>query len=148
MPPDRDPYYILGIDEAASDADVRAAYRRAARSNHPDLNPHDPLAGERMRIVQQAYEILGDPARRASYRRPGSGTAPPGAASVAATGAAPAADARQGTAVAEYPERRAPGQRTDLSPEVAEVFIALGTLARRARVRSRVRQLVRYLERL
>ncbi len=139
MPPDRDPYYILGIDEAASDADVRAAYRRAARSNHPDLNPHDPLAGERMRIVQQAYEILGDPARRASYRRPGSRTAPPGAAPT---------NAQQGTAVAEYPERRAPGQRTDLSPEVAEVFIALGTLARRARVRSRVRQLVRYLERL
>lgn len=143
MPPDRDPYYVLGIDETASDVEVRAAYRRAARSNHPDLNPHDPLAGERMRIVQQAYEILGDPARRASYRRPGAGpTAPPRAAPVAAT------HGQQGRAVGEYPGRRAPGQRTDLSPEVAEVFIALGSLARRAKVQSRVRQFVRYLERL
>ena len=132
MPPVRDPYHVLGIDETATDAEVRAAYRRAARSNHPDMNPHDPLAGERMRIVQQAYEILGDPARRAAYRRPGSlGTAPSDA----------------GAAVAQHRERRAPGQRTDLSPEVAEVFIALGTLARRAKVQSRVRQLIRYLER-
>ena len=133
MPPARDPYYVLGIDETATDAEVRAAYRRAARSNHPDMNPHDPLAGERMRIVQQAYEILGDPARRAAYRRPGSsGTAPRNARA----------------AVVQHPERRAPGQRTDLSPEVAEVFIAFGTLARRAKVQSRVRQLIRYLERL
>lgn len=143
MPTDRDPYYILGIDETASDVEVRAAYRRAARSNHPDLNPHDPLAGERMRIVQHAYEILGDPARRATYRRPGSVvTAPAGTASESAT------HGQHGTAVGEYPGRRAPGQRTDLSPEVAEVFIALGSLARRARIESRVRRLIRYLERL
>ena len=145
MPPDRDPYYVLGIDEAASDAEVRAAYRRAARSNHPDLNPDDPLAGERMRIVQQAYEILGDPDRRAAYRRPGSrsATAPPDAV----TGVAGDSQ-RGGTAVAVHPERRAPGQRTDLSPEVAEVFIALGALARRAKVQSRFRRLIRYLEKL
>ena len=133
MPPERDPYHVLGVDEAATDAEVRAAYRRAARSNHPDMNPHDPLAGERMRIVQQAYEILGDPTRRAAYRRPGSSGAPPSSA---------------GATVAGPPERRAPGQRTDLSPDVAEVFIALGTLARRAKVQSRVRQLIGYLERL
>ena len=130
MPPERDPYHVLGIDEAATDAEVRAAYRRAARSNHPDMNPHDPLAGERMRIVQQAYEVLGDPARRAAYRRPGS------------------RGASSSHAGARAPERRAPGQRTDLSPDVAEVFIALGTLARRAKVQSRVRRLIRYLERL
>ena len=138
MPPDRDPFFVLGIDETASDVEVRAAYRRAARSNHPDLNPHDPLAGERMRIVQQAYEILGDPVRRAAYRRPGS----PGAASGGTQGF------DRGTSVSEQSVQRAPGQRTDLSPEVAEVFIALGTLARRAKVQSRFRQLVRYLERL
>jgi len=142
MPPARDPYYVLGIDESATDAEVRAAYRRAARSNHPDLNPHDPLAGERMRIVQQAYEILGDPVRRAAYRRPGSPSEPPSPASAAAH------HPERVASVAEPAVRRAPGQRTDLSPEVAEVFIALGTLARRAKVPSRVRQLVRYLERL
>ncbi len=142
MPPARDPYYVLGIDESATDAEVRAAYRRAARSNHPDLNPHDPLAGERMRIVQQAYEILGDPVRRAAYRRPGSPSRPPSPAPAAAR------HPERAASVAEQPARRAPGQRTDLSPEVAEVFIALGTLARHAKVRSRVRQLVRYLERL
>ncbi len=142
MPPARDPYYVLGIDESATDAEVRAAYRRAARSNHPDLNPHDPLAGERMRIVQQAYDILGDPARRAAYRRPGWPSRPPSPTSAAAHHSGRTAS------IAERPVRRAPGQRTDLSPEVAEVFIALGTLARRAKVQSRVRQLVRYLERL
>ena len=141
MPPERDPYYVLGIDEAATDAEVRAAYRRAARSNHPDLNPHDPLAGERMRVVQQAYDILADPARRAAYRRPGTSTAHGGTTSSGANGARPA------TAVAEE-ARRAPGQVTDLSPDVAEVFIALGILARRAKIRSRVCQLIRYLERL
>ena len=142
MPPERDPYHVLGIDEAATDAEVRAAYRRAARSNHPDMNPHAPLAGERMRIVQQAYEILGDPVRRAAYRRPGSPAAQPSSASAAAHHPARVASAT------EPAVRRAPGQRTDLAPEVAEVFIALGTLARRAKVQSRVRQLVRYLERL
>ncbi|MDP8923381.1 MAG: DnaJ domain-containing protein [Chloroflexota bacterium] len=133
MPPDRDPYYVLGIDETASDAEVRAAYRRAARSNHPDLNPHDPLAAARMRIVQQAYEILADPARRAAYRRPGSG-------------AATSPDA--GPAVATQLDRGDSRRRTDLSPEVAEVFIALGVLARRAKVQKRFRQLIRYLEQL
>ena len=143
MPPQRDHYYVLGIDETASDADVRAAYRRAARSNHPDLNPHDPLAGERMRIVQQAYEVLGDPARRAAYRRPGSPAASPRSA-----GAAVAEHPERGASAAPRPDRGSSGQRTDLSPEVAEVFIALGSLARRAKVQKRFHQLVRYLERL
>ena len=143
MPPARDPYHVLGVDEAATDAEVRAAYRRAARSNHPDLNAHDPLAGERMRIVQQAYDILADPVRRAAYRRPGTPVAHPSPAATAVAG-----ETRRGTSVVEHPERRAPGQVTDLSPDVAEVFIALGTLARRAKVRRRFGQLIRYLERL
>jgi len=67
--PDRDPYHVLGISREASAREVSRAYRRAARATHPDSHPDDPSAAEQFRDLAAAYEILGDPDRRAACDR-------------------------------------------------------------------------------
>lgn len=67
--PDRDPYDVLGVSRQASAREISRAYRRAARTSHPDSRPADPSAAERFRDLAAAYEILGDPDRRAVYDR-------------------------------------------------------------------------------
>jgi curved DNA-binding protein CbpA len=61
-----DPYATLGVPRGASARQVRQAYRRLARRYHPDLHA-DAEATERMQRVNQAWEILSSPTRRASY---------------------------------------------------------------------------------
>jgi curved DNA-binding protein CbpA len=61
-----DPYATLGVPRRASAWQVRQAYRRLAKRYHPDLYP-DAETTERMQRVNQAWEILSSPARRASY---------------------------------------------------------------------------------
>ena len=63
-------YAVLGVSPDASPDEIRGAYRRAARASHPDLHPGDASAAERFKRVQVAYEVLGDPARRAAYDAP------------------------------------------------------------------------------
>ena len=60
-------YLILGIERAATLADVKRAYRRLARRYHPDINPGDPAAAAVFRQVVEAYETLVDPTRRRRY---------------------------------------------------------------------------------
>lgn len=60
------PYSILGIPRGASDGQVRSAYRRLAKQYHPDLHS-DAAASEQMQRVNQAWEMLSTPARRAGY---------------------------------------------------------------------------------
>ena len=60
-------YVILGVDQAASTADVKRAYRRLARKYHPDINPGDHEAEAFFRRVSEAYETLIDPDRRQDY---------------------------------------------------------------------------------
>ncbi len=62
-----DLYSILGISRNAKDDEVKKAYRRLARKNHPDVNPGDKGAEERFKRVQEAYDILSDPKKRAIY---------------------------------------------------------------------------------
>ncbi|MBV9120834.1 MAG: DnaJ domain-containing protein [Chloroflexi bacterium] len=50
----------------ATDEDIRREYKRLAKANHPDLNP-DPGASLRMKALNEAYRVLGDPSRRAAY---------------------------------------------------------------------------------
>jgi molecular chaperone DnaJ len=68
-------YAVLGIRRGASPAEVRRAYQKRARQIHPDLNPGDPAAAERFRVVSEAFAVLADPQRRAEYDREG-GKAP------------------------------------------------------------------------
>jgi molecular chaperone DnaJ len=67
----RDPYEVLGVERAASAQQVKKAFRQLARELHPDVNAHDPDAEEKFKEAAEAYEILSDEERRATYDRYG-----------------------------------------------------------------------------
>lgn len=62
-----DYYSILGVSRTAKEADIKKAYRRLARKNHPDVNPGDKTAEERFKKIQEAYDVLSDSKKRAMY---------------------------------------------------------------------------------
>jgi len=64
-----DPYKVLGLSKSASDADIKKAYRKLARTHHPDLNPGDTTAEEKFKAASAAYDLLKDPETRARYDR-------------------------------------------------------------------------------
>jgi curved DNA-binding protein len=67
----QDYYDALGVSRDASNDDIRRAYRRLARENHPDVNK-DPGAEDRFKEITEAYEVLRDPEKRDRYNRFGS----------------------------------------------------------------------------
>ena len=67
----RDYYELLGVSRDADDATIKKAFRRLARELHPDVNRHDPEAEEKFKEAAEAYEVLSDPERRATYDRYG-----------------------------------------------------------------------------
>jgi molecular chaperone DnaJ len=67
----RDPYEVLGVERTATEQEVKKAFRSLARELHPDVNAHDPQAEEKFKEAAEAYEILCDPERRATYDRYG-----------------------------------------------------------------------------
>jgi len=62
-----DLYVVLGLQQGASERDIKRAYRRLARRFHPDINPGDHTAEARFRQILDAYETLVDPSRRSRY---------------------------------------------------------------------------------
>ncbi|WP_283579502.1 molecular chaperone DnaJ [Ligilactobacillus aviarius] len=62
----KDPYEVLGVSKDASDAEIKKAYRKLSKKYHPDLN-HEPGAEEKFKEVNEAYEILSDPQKKAQY---------------------------------------------------------------------------------
>ena len=56
-----DPYKVLGVSPDASDEEIKRAYRRLAKKYHPDLNPGDKVAAQKMQEVNAAYEQIKDP---------------------------------------------------------------------------------------
>ena len=64
-------YEILGVSRDATEADVKKAFRRLARELHPDVNSHDPDAEAKFKEAAEAYEVLSDRERRATYDRYG-----------------------------------------------------------------------------
>ena len=64
-----DPYQTLGIKRDASQDEIRSAYRRLAKKLHPDLNPGNKNAEEEFKSVSAAYDLLGDPDKRARFDR-------------------------------------------------------------------------------
>ena len=65
----RDYYEVLGVDNSASDQEVKKAFRRIAMKYHPDRNPDDQKAEEKFKEAQEAYEILGDAEKKSAYDR-------------------------------------------------------------------------------
>jgi len=63
----RDYYEVLGIDRGASDEEIKKAYRKLAKKYHPDVNPGDKTAEAKFKEVNEAYEVLSDPQKRARY---------------------------------------------------------------------------------
>ena len=82
----RDYYDVLGVARAASDSDVKKAYRRLARKLHPDVNPGDKTAEKRFQEVQEAYDVLKDTEKRRAYDRFGHAASAPGFDAEAAAG--------------------------------------------------------------
>ncbi|MER3460740.1 MAG: molecular chaperone DnaJ, partial [candidate division GAL15 bacterium] len=72
----RDYYEILNVPRDASLEEIKAAYRRLAREYHPDVRKDDPQAEERFKEINEAYQVLSDPQKRAEYDRLGRRAAP------------------------------------------------------------------------
>ena len=75
---ERDLYEVLGVQRGASDAEIKRAFRKLAQQWHPDVN-QEPQAQERFKEINDAYQILSDPDRRARYDRFGRAAADGGA---------------------------------------------------------------------
>jgi curved DNA-binding protein len=67
----KDYYQILGVERGADEKTIKRAYRRLAVQFHPDKNPGDKRSEDRFKEINEAYEVLGDPAKRAKYDRLG-----------------------------------------------------------------------------
>ncbi|MFM8701328.1 MAG: DnaJ C-terminal domain-containing protein [Hyphomicrobiales bacterium] len=63
----RDPYTVLGVPKSAAEADIKRAFRKLAKSLHPDYNVNDPKAKEKFSELNSAYEILGDAEKRKQF---------------------------------------------------------------------------------
>ncbi|MDM7989838.1 J domain-containing protein [Arthrobacter sp. zg-Y877] len=104
-PSDRTLYEVLGLKPAASAVEIKAAYRKAARSSHPDQGG----TSERFHRVTEAYRVLSDPRRKAAYdRQLGHGTGAGSGAGGAASGTgAPGTPAGRAAGTRSAPERTA-----------------------------------------
>jgi molecular chaperone DnaJ len=65
----RDYYETLGVERAASEQDLKAAFRKLAKEHHPDKNPGDKDAEQKFKELNEAYEALKDPQKRSAYDR-------------------------------------------------------------------------------
>ena len=63
----KDYYATLGVGKAATDKEIKQAFRKLARKHHPDVNPGDKAAESKFKEINEAYEVLGDPAKRKKY---------------------------------------------------------------------------------
>jgi curved DNA-binding protein len=63
----KDYYKILGVERNANKDEIKRAFRKLALKTHPDRNPGDPNAGERFKEINEAYQVLSDPEKRARY---------------------------------------------------------------------------------
>lgn len=64
----QDPYRVLGISPGATQDEIKRAYRKKAKENHPDLHPNDPEASKRMNEINEAYDMLMNPEKYAQRR--------------------------------------------------------------------------------
>ncbi len=67
MPSKKDYYEVLEVGRQASDAEIKKAYRKLAKQYHPDVNPGDKNAETKFKEINEAYEVLSDPQKKARY---------------------------------------------------------------------------------
>ncbi|MDE6425857.1 MAG: molecular chaperone DnaJ [Ruminococcus sp.] len=63
----RDYYEVLGLQKGASEDEIKKAYKKKAREYHPDLHPDDPTCEDKMKEVNEAYEVLSNPDKKSRY---------------------------------------------------------------------------------
>ena len=63
----KDYYALLGVSPQASQEEIKRAYRSLAKRYHPDKNPADPASEEKLKEINEAYQILGDEQKRREY---------------------------------------------------------------------------------
>src|SRR5688572_29057828 len=63
----KDYYATLGVTKASTEKEIKAAFRKLARKFHPDVNPGDKASESKFKEINEAYEVLGDPAKRKKY---------------------------------------------------------------------------------
>ena len=63
----KDYYELLGVHRNATDAELKRAYRRLAHQYHPDKNPGNKASEDKFKEINEAYEVLSDPQKRAYY---------------------------------------------------------------------------------
>src|SRR5690242_15582736 len=63
----KDYYSTLGVAKTSTEKEIKQAYRKLARTHHPDVNPGDKSAESRFKEINEAYEVLGDPEKRRKY---------------------------------------------------------------------------------
>src|SRR5215207_1462688 len=63
----KDYYEVLGVSRTASDDDIKKAFRKLARQYHPDVAKDKKTAEEKFKEINEAYEVLSDPAKRKKY---------------------------------------------------------------------------------
>ena len=73
----RDYYEVLGIQKGASDDEIKRAFRKLAIKYHPDKNQGDKEAEQKFKEINEAYQVLSDPEKKAQYDQ--FGTVDPGA---------------------------------------------------------------------
>lgn len=71
-------YAVLGVKKEASAEEIRKAYKKLSRENHPDRKPNDKAASEKFKQVQEAWDVLGDAQKRQQYDQFGSAFGPNG----------------------------------------------------------------------
>ena len=119
MVSERDYYEVLGVERAASDADIKRAFRKLAQQWHPDVST-EPGAPERFKEINEAYQVLSDPQRRQTYDMfgraglGGSGGGDPFAGATGFGGFADIFDAVFGGGMAGGNRRARPTQGSDL----------------------------------
>ena len=97
----KDYYQTLGVPRTASDAEIKKAFRKLAREHHPDVAKNKKQAEEKFKDINEAYEVLGDSAKRKKYDELGANWSsgsefrpPPGWESQAGSGGFPGRGAR------------------------------------------------------
>jgi DnaJ-class molecular chaperone len=63
----KDYYATLGVTKASTEKEIKGAFRKLARKFHPDVNPGDKASESKFKEINEAYEVLGDPAKRKKY---------------------------------------------------------------------------------